>query len=336
MTVPSTIRRATRRAPARRFFCSGGTGDVARRCPRPQPRSSPEMIGDHRRLPFLAQALRPATRSGIHPAGPSNRWADPLSKPATAWARRFFAVVPRYLAAFQQRDGRRNPCGWDLKNGHCADHSGAASLVGRPSLRRQSNSRSFSSRPAQRLLVALAAFSARRLPCCGAKPIRLRFRTCMRTRGALASRQPSRRTAMPQLNHDEHACRGELMTRGAARGPKNPVLRKRAVPFGAGGRRDRRAWPRSSPNGSLAFDKTHRVARLVPRCARQLKQALGIWQSASRSRSLVRAPIADSWHRHADLSVDDAGPTTTKNAIESIDRLTGPEWYGSSRTCTPG
>src|SRR5690242_14477074 len=74
----------------------------------------------------------------------------------------------------------------------------------------------------------------------------------------------------------------------------------------------------------VTFDKTHRVARLVlgVRALKQ-KQYPAARQQIAQS---VRGPIADltatlitAWTMQ--------GSNETKNAIESVDRLTGPEWY---------
>ena len=74
----------------------------------------------------------------------------------------------------------------------------------------------------------------------------------------------------------------------------------------------------------VQFDKTHRVARLVLGVrALKLKQYQAARQQIAQS---VRGPIADltatlitAWTMY--------GSQDTKGAIESIDRLTGPEWY---------
>ncbi len=82
----------------------------------------------------------------------------------------------------------------------------------------------------------------------------------------------------------------------------------------------------------VKIDKTDRVAHLVL-SVHALKQK----HYATARRDLaqsVRGPITDltatlltAWSQ--------SGAGDTKGAIATIDRLTGPDWYASSRTCMP-
>ena len=103
---------------------------------------------------------------------------------------------------------------------------------------------------------------------------------------------------------------------------KNPVLLERAfLSVLVDGEIDEAA---KLAERIVQFDKTHRVARLVlgVRALKQ-KQYQAARQQIAQS---VRGPIADltatlitAWTMQ--------GSNETKNAIESVDRLTGPEWY---------